>query len=189
MKILLTGLPGSGKSLLVAIIQEQGYDVVHLDDYPILCSMFHQEGERTGHFRAISPGDFDVLDHAVYDEALQALEHQARAYGERTVLIIEFARDDYAHALAQFSQDFLSDAICLYVDTDLETCLERVRIRAMLQMGHAVSLEVMQGYYGRQVLPTSLPVEVIDNNGTQEAFREQVRQFASTHLETVLAVR
>jgi hypothetical protein len=153
-------------------------------------------------FRSTEFGGFDVLDFSVLDTALKQLEKQVRQNHyplKDELIVIEFARDDYKKALSQFSPSFLKDAYFLYINADLQTCIQRVKNRVTEssttdnQDNHFVSEHILTKYYGKQtVLPDfkkdlTIPVDrrrvrVINSRGSLPDFHVKVEKFISTLL-------
>jgi adenylate kinase family enzyme len=166
VKLFLLGSPGSGKSTVARYIERhlanQGWSVEHINDYGILREMF-KEDQRKGegrfkpaYYEEFNARGFDVLKFEAFDEALQELEQRSEPYlsesekFERTVILIEFARNDYHKAFHQFSPAFLQDAYFLYLDTDLEICKQRIRKRVahpQTEDDYYVSDYIFQEYY------------------------------------------
>lgn len=175
VKLFVLGRPGSGKSKAVQNIEEfikpEGWITHPFKDYGILENMF-QEDVLHKRFRPSEYEGFDVLGHPyiykgfdvidrpVFDEALKVLEsdiHQSIPnIEENTLIIIEFARDDYDWAFQQFSQDFLQGAYFILIDTDLETCKRRIHERVnhyVTPDDHFVSDFALDTHYFKQNLP------------------------------------
>ncbi|WP_126549718.1 AAA family ATPase [Dictyobacter kobayashii] len=156
VKVFVLGRPGSGKTTaihhLLNLAQQRDYSAFSIDDYSILYRMSRDERYHE-QFRRTAYDGFDVLDLSVFDTALQNLEQQVQAmsaHASNGIITIEFARNDYAQALSQFSADFLKDAYIFFVDADLETCIERIYQRVAsprTQSGHFVSDYIMHTYY------------------------------------------
>ena len=163
--------------------------------------MFHFErlfqiGTEQRKFRATEHGGFDVLDFSVLDTALKELEKQVRhrfSSRREELIVIEFARDDYSKALQQFSPAFLKDAYFLFIDADMNTCIERVQNRVAhptSEDDHFVSEAILRNYYNRQRIPSNLKinggesidklrVKLIDSSGIYQDFIKKVNQFVS----------
>jgi len=108
--------------------QSKGRSAFHINDYKILDGWFQAD---TGHykFRPREFGGFDILLPELYDEALQIMNHQIHEYElskDNEFIIIEFARCDYQSALEQFRKDFIQSAYFLFIEADIETCVQRV---------------------------------------------------------------
>ena len=135
-KLFILGLPGSGKSTIACHIVDyfkrnhKEWSAIRLCDYDLLYSMFLEDKSRK-HFYPIEHDGFYVKNPLMYDDVLKQLELKIKnlAYAENTLIIIEFARSDYMHALATFSPAFLRDAYFLFLDVDIETGMKRVRDR------------------------------------------------------------
>jgi adenylate kinase family enzyme len=166
--VFLLGRPGSGKSSVACDIKRiaelRSWPTRHLFDYQLLQDMFLQEEREHGNdrkrkFRRRGPEEhngFDVLDFGVLDSVLDRMAEQIRAEKEsQKLFLIEFARRNYTQALSRFGPDILQGAHLLYLDADLETCIERVHRRIdnpTIECGrynHFVSDFIMQGYYYR----------------------------------------
>jgi adenylate kinase family enzyme len=158
IKVLVLGRPGSGKTTAIQELHNRAhyraYSALSIDDYDILSRM-SQEDTLHEKFRATEYGGFDVLDHSVFDTALEALEKQVQTalHTEKDgIITIEFARNDYRQALRRFSPDFLQDAYIFFVEADLHTCIQRIheRITKPTQLRqHFVSNYIMQTYYSK----------------------------------------
>ena len=48
---------------------------------------------------------------------------------ENELIIIEFARSDYQHALDQLGREFREEAYFLFLDVEIETCVQRIQER------------------------------------------------------------
>jgi adenylate kinase family enzyme len=166
--VFLLGRPGSGKSCVACAIKRiaelRSWTTRHLFDYQLLQDMFLQEErgcsnnqEKKFRRRGLEEHNgFDVLDFEVLDTVLDRMAEQVRAEKEsQKLFLIEFARRNYTQALSHFSPDILQGAHLLYLNADLETCIERVHRRIdnpTIECGrynHFVSDFIMQGYYYR----------------------------------------
>jgi hypothetical protein len=200
MRMLCTvftlGRPGCGKSIathtMMSIAQEKGWEAKRLNDYDILLDMF---GKDIYHkcFRPIEYEGFDITDFGILEIALRRLIEQVREQmvepAQHKLLFIEFARDDYNQSLQLF-HDLLHNAHILLIDTDVETCIQRVRERVKHSQStddHFISDQALRNYYHRQELnledhhPAS--VQKIENKQSKEAFLMSIRQY----IETLLA--
>jgi hypothetical protein len=156
VKVFVLGRPGSGKTTaihhLTKIAHQRDFSALCMDDYSILQQMSHEHTYRAC-FRATEHNGFDVLDLSVYDTALKILEQQVQdvaTTGLDGIVTIEFARNDYWHALACFSPSFLADAYFFFVDADLKTCIQRIHKRVEnthRANNHFVSDYIMHTYY------------------------------------------
>ncbi|GLV57619.1 hypothetical protein KDH_44550 [Dictyobacter sp. S3.2.2.5] len=197
-KVFVLGRPGSGKTTaiyhLLNVTRQHGYTALNIDDYGILYRMSRDEKHHE-QFRRTAYDGFDVLDLSVFDVALQRLEQQVRALStleDNGIITIEFARNDYAQALRQFSPDFLQDAYIFFVDADLNTCIERIYQRIagpQTNSGHFVSDYIMHTYYSYDNWPyvsTQLAstyhitktIETFRNTGSVPQLLTRVEQFA-----------
>ena len=210
IKVFLLGRPGSGKSavaqLLETISRENGWDTKHIYDYKYLHGMFRQEvvdnipkDERS--FRQKGPDacqGFDVVKFDVLDTALKQMAHEIKAeehgcLGANKLLVIEFARKEYSHALDIFGYEILKDAHLLYVKLDLKDCIKRVQKRADVhrlrsEYDHFVSEDIMRSYYGgddwsdeqffkylNHLRSVGVTDEELDNSGTDQELESKVR--------------
>ena len=193
--VFLLGRPGSGKSTAARFIdllsKRQAWSTIHLNDYPFLFAEFESD---TGHlkFRPTHCGGFDVIDFSVLDTVLHSIEEKALAYMAipDTLLLIEFARNDYIQALQQFQRSFLRSAYFLFLKADLDTCVNRVYQRSYHPTNsddHFISEEMIRSYYQRDQ-NTSLihdllcsygvgerQIYMIENKGTRHRFYEQIK--------------
>lgn len=202
-KLFILGRPGSGKSTashhIAATARSRGRFVLRLKDYDILLRMFHADVGKEK-FRAREHGGFDVHDLSVFDTALKELEEKIRLHlplEKRHTLSIEFARADYHQALKLFSSELLQDAYFLYIETDVDTCIQRIRERVAHPLSaddFFVSEDILRGYYGgesRPYIASSLRedfgitkhIEIIDNMGSEREFLESVGRFAEQILD------
>src|SRR5450759_3177434 len=147
VKIFILGCPGGGKStvaqLLETTAQESGWRTCHYYDYKYLHDMFQKElddnvPDEDRSFRQKGPEacqGFDVLNFDVLDTVLKQMADDVRKEernqsGTNKLLLIEFARKEYVHALDILGYEILNDAHLLYVRLGLDDCIERVQIRA-----------------------------------------------------------
>jgi shikimate kinase len=158
VKLFVLGLPGSGKSTVARYIEmlarDGGWFPSRFNDYYILLEMFRadNEGKR---FSSTEYGGFDIHEHIVFDEGLKELEKvvlkRDTTYDEKNeLIIIEFARDDYGRALELLSPAFLQDAFFLFLDTDIPTCIKRIKDRVAhpeTEDDHDVSEYIFESYY------------------------------------------
>jgi thymidylate kinase len=200
VKVFLLGRPGSGKSTAYHAIarhlkqKHQDWSLTRINEYAILYEMFLADNENKK-FSSIEYDGFDVLDFSVLDEASLKLEKNIQQNMSFTtngkLLIIEFARSDYSEAFKLFKGDLLRDSYFLFVESDVETCIQRIHERILRPAkadNHFVSDNILRGYYQKDNLHymastfktdynISKKVEVIYNKGSIQAFVEQINQF------------
>jgi hypothetical protein len=108
------------------------------------------------HIRPVEFGGFEVLDFSILDTALQIIERRVEKALEsheldwHRIAIIEFARSNYLQALSQFDPDFLKDAHFLILESDVDTCMDRIdrRIRCReFDDDTFVPVNIMRDYY------------------------------------------
>jgi adenylate kinase family enzyme len=135
--VFVFGSPGSGKTTAARYIERimqasgNGWSSIRFNDYKILDDWFHADSGYK-RFRAREHDGFDILDPDIYDEALRVLKYEVQKYKPSTengFVIIEFARCDYRNALEEFGRVFLQNAFFLFIDSDLESCVQRVHER------------------------------------------------------------
>jgi len=180
IKLFLLGRPGSGKSTafhsIASYVPEQfyGWSVTRFNDYQILEQMFSHQNlypmmHRHKMFHATEHGGFDVVNFSVLDSALKNIEDEARKISSpkrEELITIEFARDNYDEALKQFHSSFLEDAYFLFINADVKTCIQRVRVRVTEPPtldNHFVSERILNGYYNKQHIPST----IVTNKGVK----------------------
>lgn len=160
LKLLILGMPGSGKSTVAQWIrrfvyqEHETWSTSHLNDYGILRGMFLRDQSFTL-FEPGSHGSFIVRYPSVYDEALRTLEQhvedvERQAKGNQHLLLVEFARSNYQHAFTCFSPGFLDGAYFLFLDAAINTCIQRTyqRIRnPRTENDYFVAEHVFERYY------------------------------------------
>lgn len=209
IKLFILGRPGSGKSTAYRLIkdylsQQSGYSNWTTDrynDYDILYEMFRREQlslnyRKPNQFEAKEYNGFDVKDFTVLDTALKNLEkivRQRTCEKKEELIFIEFARQDYVKAFKQFSPSFLKDSYFLFIDTDVNTCIERVRKRVTnppTPDNHFVSEDILTNYYGKQIFPSLSRIHrspimnlskhqarVIKGHGSLQTFNKRIETF------------
>lgn len=150
------GRPGSGKSTairhIIELAKNKQYAATHERDYTILLKMSKQT-EHCAKFCTNEHEGFDVVDFSVLNVALKELETQINDLTntqEYDVILVEFARDSYKEAFGKFSRVMLENAYILFVEAELNVCIERVRQRAAALYGpdhHFLSKGIMTTYY------------------------------------------
>lgn len=164
-KLFLLGRPGSGKSTvrryITKLAHRQFLSPYPIYDYKILHNMCMAD---PSHVR-ICPaefGGFEVLDFSILNTALHIIERRVEKALERHRLalprlaIIEFARDDYLQALSQFAPDFLKDAHFLILESDIDTCMDRINRRIRYPEcadDTFVPINIMEEYYYKDTTP------------------------------------
>ncbi len=195
-KVFVLGRPGSGKSTAARYINQlatqQGWSTRHINDYDILKRMFLEDVEHKKFLPTANNG-FDAIDLTVLDTALQEVEQLVEATFTQTNLVtIEFARNDYAQALEQFSPDFLQDAYFLFLDVDIDTCLQRVHARVehsnsiddhpsfsddIFRIYYNKDNRLYMSYYLQKEFAIRKPIQLIENIRSLPHFLSQVSQF------------
>ena len=159
MKIFVLGLPGCGKSTAVhhirSVAAKEGFTVRSYNDYTILREWFEQQPDGPAFSRADNDG-FDIHDLTVFDTSLKELEQRIlrEVTSDKEFIIVEFARNDYVHALEQFSPSFLENSCFLFIRAENTTCKKRTRKRAIHRTSsddHFVSDYIFDTYYFKSI--------------------------------------
>jgi gluconate kinase len=183
---------------------DRDWNTHHVNDYKLLQQMFLQErAEYTPlerrNFRLTGPEEyngFDVINFSVLSKVLEKMRREVEnesSEEENILFLIEFARDSYHDALQLFGFNLLQDAHLLYLDVDLENCIERNHRRS----DHFVSDEIMITYYRNDDwsrvlynLQHNYDKCVIRNSGTLQDLKQEVEEWVDIHLtrEVVIPV-
>ena len=200
-KIVLLGIPGSGKSTAARHIQKRiqalERHAQHINDYPILHKMFEEDREHIL-FHATPNNGFDAIELSVLDVALQQVEVQVKeVLSSGDFVTIEFARNDYRQAFQQFDAEFWHDADIVFISADRETCIQRVHertSRAQTEDDHpSFSDDIFRAHYNKdsdhyiaQILDQeySVPqnVHIIENKHSLDHFIAEVDNLLNTVL-------
>jgi predicted ABC-type ATPase len=158
VKVFVLGRSGSGKSTVTNRIAElannRNYLAWQMNDYHLLYKMF-QEDKKGENFQPAAYGGFNVTNFGVFDKALEELERDVSretSKGVKEIVTIEFARDSYHEAFSKFSTDFVRDAYFFFIETGVETCIERIRKRVIHPLTsdhHYVPDEIMRNYFNK----------------------------------------
>jgi len=202
LKLFILGLPGSGKSTvsrhITAFLNSRNWESTRFSDHVILQKMFHADTEAK-QFKPAEYGGFDVIDLEAFNTALKRLELEVKEHSisakPKTLIVIEFSRNDYLRAFQKFSDTFLHEAHFLYLDVDTEICKRRIFERIANPTSEDdffVSEYIFGAYYHKdngQILPQILErdygidkqrVEVIDNNGLLSDSIARINKFVGT---------
>ena len=134
-----------------------------------------------------------MQDFSVLDTALKKAEVKARrAKHHSDIIVIEFARNDYIEALKNFRSSFLRDAYFIFINTELDICIQRIRNRVASPStpdDYFVSQKILNNYYKEQVLPRQIQeqfeaefavaerkVWFINNKGTRRQFDMEINR-------------
>ncbi len=213
--VFLLGRPGSGKSTVAdeisRLAESRGWTTRHVFDYRLLQKKFLQEKETSTpdmekKFLPQGPEEcngFDVRDFSVLDTVLEEMAEEVREVEQRNtekkeLILLEFARANYTSALYIFGQDILRDAHLLYMNVDLDICIDRILQRVECDClqnlyNHFVSNDIMRGYYRkddwsevtfnlRHTWGISVKTQEIDNKGDVQALRKEIRRLVEAEL-------
>jgi len=211
IKVFALGRPGSGKSVAAHRLAEaewnRGYPAVRLGDYAILHQEAQQEDDlykrglydhtRPRQFYLTDHNGFGVYDFAVLDDALRKLmrqihDREQRAWNDRQLVVLEFARNNYQHAFEILGQSVLQDAYFLYVNAHVEECIERIKQRISYPTSaddHYVPEAILRTYYNEDDSSTltshlatyGVPnkhVIVVENHGAPHEFATHINQIS-----------
>ncbi len=203
IKLFVFGFPGSGKSTVSRYVVDhvqrsyKNWVAQRICDYNILYDMFKQDSKRKD-FYPVKHGGFYVTNPRKYDDALKQLEKSVNSLNvkENKLLVIEFARGDYAKALKLFQNSFFLNSSYLFLYTDLSTCLERIAQRIKDQCSiddHFVPEHSLERFIGATAedYPESVcaqiqssfegrdsRIKIIDSSGSKESTIAKARTFA-----------
>ena len=208
VKLFVLGLPGSGKSTVARYIStyagDMGWKTMHINDYAILKGMFDKDKDSDHkQFKPADNGGFDILDHTVFDTALQRLEQEVNQHllsdEQKEIVLIEFARNDYVRAFQQFNDAFLQDAFFLYLEAEISTCKVRIRNRInnpICEDDYNVSEYIFETYYqkddgkelsdilDREYKVDQQQVRIIDNNCSLEVASRNISPLIDTVIDS-----
>ena len=214
IKLFVFGFPGSGKSTVSRYIVDhvqrsyKSWLAQRICDYDILYNMFKQD-TRCKDFYPVKHGGFYVTDPAKYDHALKRLEKSVNSLSNKgnRLLVIEFARGDYAKAIKIFHDSFFLNSSYLFLYADLSTCLERIARRVKDQRSiddHFVPEHSLERFIGATAedYPESVcsqiqgsfegrysRFKIIDSSGSKESTIAKARTFADEIIKQGVLLR
>lgn len=177
--LFIIGRPGSGKTTIARLIGEHlpstgvHLRVLRLSDLEYLRKSFNaKDDSMSKRFEKTEDGGYFILDATLYDEALIDLAAQVkRASANNDLVIMEFARQSYLHALEILSSQQIQPDLIIYIKADYEMAIERNRLRALRTFGdkHFVSEKEMRETYQNNDIEDLLQLHhsktvIIDNN-------------------------
>lgn len=208
VRLFILGRPGSGKSTvrryIAKIAQHRFWSPYSTGDYEILQDMCAADLTHT-QIRPSEFGGFEVLNFPILDDALQTIQHRVEKALEKhelglpRVAIIEFARSDYVQALSQFDPAFLKDAKFLILESDVDTCMNRILKRIIYRQSEDdafVPVNIMEGYYQADSTSDTVrnlqevfgldsrQIQLMRTDGIRDEFlHDCIRPYAQTLLE------
>jgi len=208
-KLFLLGRQNSGKSTvrryIIKIAQHEFWSPYSIGDYKILQNMCAVNREHID-IRPTEFGGFEVLDFSILDTALQIIERRVEKALERhelgwpRIAIIEFARNDYLQALSQFAPNFLKDARFLILESDVDTCMDRISRRIKYPEcddDTFVPVNIMEEYYQKDSTTDRVwelreafglnehQIQLMSTDGPRDEFLyDCIRPYAHTLIET-----
>lgn len=203
-KVFIIGRPGSGKSTVAGLIKmlasDRGWSTHYINDYELLQKLFLQETDQCTplegrKFRLAGPKEcngFDVTDFSVLDTVLEKMREEVKGMSsleDNTLCLVEFARANYRDALQLFGSNLLQDAHLLYLDVDIESCMERNHRRT----DHFISDDIMRDYYHkddwsevifnlRHTWGIRVKTWEVDNTGDYQALMKEIERLADAGL-------
>lgn len=205
----IIGRPGSGKSTTANLIRmlanDYGWLCHTINDYEHLKMMCLREEEenidldKRDFIQRELDGwmGFDVKNFEVLNTVLKGIKKEVEDVKDKnpedniTICIVEFARANYQDALELFDYKILDEAHLLYLNVDLERCVERNRKRT----DHFISDEIMDTYYryddwARESdnLRHGYVKHEIENIGTFEDLRRKIYKWFVSQLEYKISI-
>jgi gluconate kinase len=202
--VFLLGRPGSGKSTVAGLIQmfarDNGWLIHSINDYEHLQNIFlREEAKNTSlterDFILRESDDiigFDVKNFEVLSTVLKEMRKEVEdirdtsPQDEKTICTVELARANYQDALELFGYKLLAEAHILYLDVDVDTCIQRNHIRT----DHFISDEIMTTYYRYDDwvresynLQHGHDKHKIQNTDTFDELKQKVKDWFEVHLE------
>jgi adenylate kinase family enzyme len=156
IKIFLIGRPGSGKTTVARAVQDVvksagvPAEVKWFSDATYLWRIFSASDRGDQRVEPTDDGGFFIRDDTLYREALENLAERAkRVRAANAVIILEFARHNYAEAFEILARKGVRPDLVVYLDVNLELAIHRNRQRAMADRGgHYVSEREMRDTFG-----------------------------------------
>jgi hypothetical protein len=150
-------------------------------------------------FKPAEHGGFDVIDHEAFNTALKRLELEVKEHSisakPKSLIVIEFSRNDYQRAFQQFRDTFLQDAHFLYLDVERDIRRRRINERVANPSSEDdffVSEYIFATYYNKdngrsipQILARGYEIDrqrikVIENNSSLDDIVEEINEFVDT---------
>lgn len=210
VRLFILGRPGSGKSTvrryIAKLAQHQFWSPYSIGDYEILQDMCAADRSHT-QIRPTECGGFEVLKFPILDDALHVIQRRVEKTLEKhelelpRIVIIEFARSDYVQALSQFDPTFLKGARFLILESDIDTCMNRIKTRTKHRQCEDdiyVPENIMEGYYQTDSTPDTVrdlqevfglnsnQIQLMKTDGVRDEFLyDRIRPYTRVLLDPV----
>jgi predicted kinase len=128
--VFLIGRPGAGKSTFARYLTRAliSTNVLYLNDYELLLA--RTKSLAANQIKWEPNGQFEVLDRAVFDGLFSDLVKPVASNRGKRPIIVEFSRGLYVPIFAAITGLNEGPFTIIYVDTPLESCIQRNAIRA-----------------------------------------------------------
>src|SRR5258708_39792009 len=169
--LFLIGRPGSGKSTFARYLTRAiiSTNVLCLNDYELLVAQSKKLSP--SQIRWEPNGQFEVLDRTIFDGLFDQLVKPIDTHRGKRPIIIEFSRSSYVKTFGRLSTLGNTPFCIVYLDTPLETCIQRNAIRASFYPINTTPVSVIRNYLSEDdlsTLQTAYPgrVRVVQNEAT-----------------------
>ena len=145
--IFIIGRPASGKSTFAKFFTKalKRFGHLYIDDYALLKEKVKLLADNQVKWE--KNGQFEIIDRKIFDDLLDEIKQTVERQRRSKPIVVEFSRSNYVDSFKVLSSLTVNNYVIIYLDSPLNTCVNRNMMRAPDSPVDSVPCSVIKQHY------------------------------------------